>query len=384
MSALGATRGTTQIAQELREQIANKKKTLAATKPIGARVDGCRAWAARCKARRDQALEAFRLASAALEKADEELAQSTRELAVLEEELARVQHGPAAETPAAVATELARCMNKTLGDMKRFHNIPTRSCERNGDINEDPRGGCGPPGDVFFSASWGREGAGGEQKQAVEVGAKAADTATTGSGRRKTSAHDDIVGIDRANRRVAGYGWCHGVGIANLCVQRGQHGKRRSPVQVNEFKTPSAELGSKETTIQVPRHGARENEFMARSGSHYFSVAAGVLGSNVTPFQGPCRRARKNEFVARSASHRFRVATAIVRTLCDKEKSTADTGSGALSGRAALLEIEMARCGLVGIQECRTQTDQIIEGAEYTMVVAGADPRGNYGTQLWV
>ena len=83
LSALGATRGTTQIAQELREQIANKKKTLAATKPIGARVDGCRAWAARCKARRDQALEAFRLASAALEKADEEVAQSTRELAVL-------------------------------------------------------------------------------------------------------------------------------------------------------------------------------------------------------------------------------------------------------------------------------------------------------------
>ena len=51
--------------------------------------------------------------------------------------------------------------------------------------------------------------------------------------------------------------------------------------------------------------------------------------------------------------------------------------------RAALLEIEMARCGLdvVGIQEGRTE---IIEGAEYTMVVAGADPRGNYGTQLWV
>ena len=90
--------------------------------------------------------------------------------------------------------------------------------------------------------------------------------------------------------------------------------------------------------------------------------------------------------MARSASHHFRVATANVRTLCDREKSTAVTGSGALPGRAALLEIEMARCGLdlVGIQEGRTQTDQIIEGAEYTMVVAGADPRGNYGTQLWV
>ena len=111
LSALGATRGTIQIAQELREQIANKKKTLAATKPIGARVDGCRAWVARCKARRDQALEAFRLVSAALEKADEEVAQSTCELAVLEEELARVQHGPATETAAAVATEPARRTN---------------------------------------------------------------------------------------------------------------------------------------------------------------------------------------------------------------------------------------------------------------------------------
>ena len=45
----------------------------------------------------------------------------------------------------------------------------------------------------------------------------------------------------------------------------------------------------------------------------------------------------------------------------------------------------MARCGLdLGIQEGRTQTNQIIEGAEYSMVVAGADSRGNYGTQLWV
>ena len=90
--------------------------------------------------------------------------------------------------------------------------------------------------------------------------------------------------------------------------------------------------------------------------------------------------------MARSAAHQFRVATANVRTLCDKGKSTVVTGSVALSGRAALLEIEMARCGLdlVGIQEGRTQTDQIIEGANYTMVVAGADPRGNYGSQLWV
>ena len=107
----------TRIARADREQEEH------ATKPIGARVDSCRAWAARCK-RRDQALEVFRLTSASLEKADEEVAQSARELAVLEEELARVQYGPAAEAPAAVAMELARCINKTLGDMKKFHNVP--------------------------------------------------------------------------------------------------------------------------------------------------------------------------------------------------------------------------------------------------------------------
>ena len=76
---------------------------------------------------------------------------------------------------------------------------------------------------------------------------------------------------------------CDGVNTANVCVQRGQQEKRRWPVQVNEFKTPSAELGSKETPTQGPCHGARESEFMARNGSHHFSVAAGVLGSNETP-----------------------------------------------------------------------------------------------------
>ena len=136
--------------------------------------------------------------------------------------------------------------------------------------------------------------------------------------------------------------------IANPGARCGRDEKRHWPEQFSEFKSPWRELGS-----------------------------------NETPTQGPCRRARKNEFVARSGSHHFRVATANVRTLCDKGKSTAVTGSGASSGRAALLEIEMARCGLdlVGIQEGRTQTNQIIEGAEYTMVVAGADPKGNYGTQ---
>ena len=174
--------------------------------------------------------------------------------------------------------------------------------------------------------------------------------------------------------------------IANLRVQGDRHVKRRWPVQVNDLKSPSAKPGSKETPIQRTCHGAWGSEFTTRSGSHHFNVAAGGLGSNEMPSQEPCCKTRKNEFVARSTTHHFRVATANVRTLCDKGRSATVIDSGALSGRAALLEIEMARCGLdlVGIQEGRTQTDQVIEGAEYTMVVAGADPRGNYGTQLWV
>ena len=292
-----------------------------------------------------------------------------------------MQHGPAAETQAVVATELARCMNKTLGDMKRFHNIPQDHVNEMETLMKSLVERVARLA-TSFSQQAGDEKEPEESKnKRMRLVQKQPTQLQLDQGR--TSAHDGIDGIDGANRRVGGYGRCHGVNIANLCVQRGRHEKRRWPVQVNEFKTPSAELGSKETPIQGPCHGARESEFMARSGSHHFSVAAGVLGPNETPFQGPCRRARKNEFVARSASHHFRVATANVRTLCDKGKSTAVTGSGALSGRAALLEIEMARCGL-GIQEGRTQTDQIIEGAEYTMVVAGADARANYGTQLWV
>ena len=53
-------------------------------------------------------------------------------------------------------------------------------------------------------------------------------------------------------------------------------------MQVNEFKTPSAELGSKETPIQGS----------CRELGHTTSLLQrGVLGSNETPFQGQCRRA---------------------------------------------------------------------------------------------
>ena len=289
LSALGATRGTTQIAQELRELIANKKKTLAATKPhwgscglqsVGRKVQGT-----------------TRPGSRSVQIGVSSVGESRRGGGPVNARVGSPGRG-AGKSAARTSSGDTNCgchgagqmHEQDLGGREEVPQHPTRSCERNGDVNENPRGRCGPLGDVFFSASWGREGAGGEQEQAVEAGAKAADTTTPGSGRRRTSAHD---GIDGANRRVAGYGRCHKVNIANLCVQRGQHEKRHWPVQVNEFKTPSAELGSKETSIQRPCHGAQ-----------------------------------KNEFVARSASHHFRVATANVRTLCDKGKSTAVTGSG--------------------------------------------------------
>ena len=141
-----------------------------------------------------------------------------------------MQHGPAAETPAAVATELARCMNKTLGDVKKFHNIPQDHVNEMETLMKTLVKGVARLATSFFSARWGREGAGGEQEQAFEAGAKAADIATPGSRRRRTSAHDGIDGIDGANRRVAGYGRCHGVNIANLCVQSGRNEKRHWPV----------------------------------------------------------------------------------------------------------------------------------------------------------
>ena len=148
--------------------------------------------------------------SVQMEKADEEVAQSTRELAVLEEELARVQHGPAAETPAAVATELARCMNKTLVDMKRFHNIPQDHVNEMETLMKTLVEGVARLATSFSQQAGDETEPEESKKQAVEAGAKAADTATTGSGRRRTSAHDGIDGIDGANRRVAGYGRCNG------------------------------------------------------------------------------------------------------------------------------------------------------------------------------
>ena len=383
LNALSATRGTTQIAQELREQIANKKKSLGSNKAhwgpsgwlqsMGLKVQGT-------------TRPGFRSVQIGVSGAGE----SRRGGSPVNARVGCPGRGTgecAAWTGCGVTSRAgfgaSQMHEQDLGGHEKVPQYPARSCERDGDVDEDPRGRCGPPGDVFFSASWGREGAGGEQEQAVEDGAKETTTATTGS-RRGTPTRIGVDGIYGTNHRFTGYGRRNWVNAASRCEQRDRHVKRRWPVQVNECQAPSSNPGSKETTIQVMRHGAWRNEFTEGSGSYHFSVAEGMLGFNETPNEGPRRKARKNEFVARTASHHFRVATANVRTLCDKGKNTADTGSGALSGRAALLEIEMAKCGLdlVGIQEGRTQTDQVIEGVEYTMVVAGADTRGNYGTQL--
>ena len=108
-----------------------------------------------------------------------------------------------------------------LGGHEEVPQHPTRSCERNGDTNENLRGGRGPSGDVFFSEGWGRDGTGGEQGQAVEDG-KAADTTASGPGRRRTPAHDGIDRIDGAHRGAAGHGRSHGVNIANPSARCGR------------------------------------------------------------------------------------------------------------------------------------------------------------------
>ena len=183
-------------------------------------MDGCRAWAARYKTRRDQALEAFRLASAALEKADEEAAHSARELAV-------------------------------LGDVKKFHNIPQDHENEMETLMKTLVEGV----DVFFSEGWGRDGTEGEQGQAFEDGAKAADTTASGpGGRRRTPAHDGIDSINGANPRVAGHGRSHGVNIANPSARCGQDEKRHWPEKISEFKLPWEELGSNETPT-LAEHG---------------------------------------------------------------------------------------------------------------------------------
>ena len=97
----------------------------------------------------------------------------------------------------------------------------------------------------------------------------------------------------------------------------------------------------------------------------------------------------------------FAVVTANVNTLCPKEysacrqpdllskgrKARATCRLGiTTSGRSELLEKEFneQNVAIVGIQEGRVQTDQVIDGKHYVMYVAGASKCGSHGCQIWV
>ena len=206
--------------------------------------------------------------SLALEKADAEVAQLTRE--------------GAGQSAAWTGGGETGCGSRGTGqvheqDLGRHEEVPqhpTRSCERNGDVDEKPRGGRGPSGDVLFLSrlgtrlNWSR--------------ARPSGWGLCKSGRyyriwkrggTRTPAHDGIVCIDGANRRVAGHGRSHGVNIADPRAQRSRDEKRHWPEQFSEDKSPWEELGSKGTPTQGPCRRARKDEFVARSGSHHFRVA---------------------------------------------------------------------------------------------------------------
>ena len=170
-----------------------------------------------------------------------EVAQSAREFAVLEEELARVQYGPAAETPAAVATELARCTNKTLGDMKKFNNIPQDHVNE----METPMKTL-VEGVARLATSFSQKAVDEmELEESKADGAKSSRYNRIWTRERRTPAHNGIGG---ANRGVAGHGRSHRVNIANPCARCGRDEKRHWPEQFSEFKSPWGEVGSNERT----------------------------------------------------------------------------------------------------------------------------------------
>ena len=109
----------------LAARIKEHKKKLIDSKPIGARIDGCKAVLARAVARRQSALKGTELAQAALKQADDEVATYTTELAALEAEVARVN---AASTPGAndgnSLESLAKALQKVLEEMGSSNRVP--------------------------------------------------------------------------------------------------------------------------------------------------------------------------------------------------------------------------------------------------------------------
>ena len=85
--------------QALTDKIASLRQDIVDAKPIGARIDGARAFLSRAQERRENAANAMEIAKAAMEAADEEIDKVTQELLDLESALAKAPQPPASDSP---------------------------------------------------------------------------------------------------------------------------------------------------------------------------------------------------------------------------------------------------------------------------------------------
>ena len=96
-------------------KIESKKAAIIASKPLGARIDGCRAALERAQSRKSQAEKSLTLAQAAVQQADAEVANLAQQLQHLEQEVAP-QSEPAEQ--ANSIESMAAAMSKIMADMK--------------------------------------------------------------------------------------------------------------------------------------------------------------------------------------------------------------------------------------------------------------------------
>eukprot|EP00973_Karenia_brevis_P036507 5033889-Karenia_brevis.AAC.1 len=103
-------------------QINELKHSLIHAKPIGARVDACRALVTRCQARKEQAQQALNLAQQVMADADKELADANAEMVRLESELA------SSEKPDSLES-MATSMTRVLTEMQDGGIVPPKIIE---------------------------------------------------------------------------------------------------------------------------------------------------------------------------------------------------------------------------------------------------------------
>ena len=109
-------------------KIQDKKREITNSRPIGARVDACRAWLDRCAARRLQCADALELAQETMDAADAEVEKAFKELAALEDELAANQSSPkpvaGVESGPNCIEAMAGSLHAVLSEMQRSSEVP--------------------------------------------------------------------------------------------------------------------------------------------------------------------------------------------------------------------------------------------------------------------